>query len=332
MTPLDVQTRNAAPRLLSLVIPLYNEQAVIVAFHARLATVLDGLASPAEIVYVNDGSTDRSLSLLLDLRQGDPRIAIVDLSRNFGKELALTAGLDHAQGDAVVIIDADLQDPPELIPELLKGWEQGYDVVCARRIAREGDTWLKRLTAAAFYRLLERSTRTQVPRDTGDFRLLSRRAVDAAKSLREQHRFMKGLLAWIGFPQLSVPYRREPRYAGRSKLSYWKLWNLAIEGLTSFTIAPLKFASYLGAAVALLSFAYAAVIIYKTLVYGNPVSGYPSLMVTILFLGGVQLLSLGVIGEYLGRIFNETKHRPLYLVSRYLPAAERLPRMSTPIE
>ncbi|TMH61974.1 MAG: glycosyltransferase family 2 protein, partial [Betaproteobacteria bacterium] len=241
---MDVQTRKAAPRLLSLVIPLYNEQAVIGAFHARLAAVLDGLASPAEIVYVNDGSTDRSLSLLLDLRQGDPRIAIVDLSRNFGKELALTAGLDHAQGDAVVIIDADLQDPPELIPELLKGWEQGYDVVCARRIAREGDTWLKRLTAAAFYRLLERSTRIEVPRDTGDFRLLSRRAVDAAKSLREQHRFMKGLFAWIGFPQLAVPYRREPRHSGRSKWSYWKLWNLAIEGLTSFTIAPLKFASY----------------------------------------------------------------------------------------
>src|SRR6266567_3027676 len=302
---MDVQTRNAAPSLLSLVIPLYNEQAVIGAFHARLATVLGRLESPAEIVYVNDGSTDRSLSLLLDMRQRDQRIAIVD---------------------------ADLQDPPELIPELLKGWEQGYDVVCARRIAREGDTWLKRLTAAAFYRLLERSTRTQVPRDTGDFRLLSRRAVDAAKSLREQHRFMKGLFAWIGFPQLSVPYRREPRHAGRSKWSYWKLWNLAIEGLTSFTIAPLKFASYLGAAVALLSFAYAAVIIYKTIAYGNPVSGYPSLMVTILFLGGVQLLSLGVIGEYLGRIFNETKHRPLYLVSRYLPAAEPRPGMSTPVE
>ena len=329
---MDVQTRKTAPRLLSLVIPLYNEQAVIGAFHARLAAVLDGLASPAEIVYVNDGSTDRSVSLLLDLRQGDPRVAIVDLSRNFGKELALTAGLDHAQGDAVVIIDADLQDPPELIPELLKGWEQGYDVVCARRIAREGDTWLKRLTAAAFYRLLERSTRTQIPRDTGDFRLLSRRAVDAAKSLREQHRFMKGLLAWIGFAHLSVPYRREPRHAGRSKWSYWRLWNLAIEGLTSFTIAPLRLASYLGAAVALLSFAYAAVIIYKTLAYGDPARGYPSLMVTILFLGGVQLLSLGVIGEYLGRIFNETKRRPLYLVNRYLPAAEPTPRGSDAIE
>ncbi|TMG82749.1 MAG: glycosyltransferase family 2 protein, partial [Betaproteobacteria bacterium] len=296
---MDIQPRKT--RLLSLVIPLYNEQAVIAAFHSRLVAVLDRLELPGEIVYVNDGSTDRSLSLLLDLRLRDERIAIVDLSRNFGKELALTAGLDYAHGDAVVIIDADLQDPPELIPELLKGWEQGYDVVSARRIAREGESWLKRLSAAAFYRLLERSTRTQIPRDTGDFRLLSRRAVDAAKSLREQHRFMKGLLAWIGFAHLSVPYRREPRHAGRSKWSYWRLWNLAIEGLTSFTIAPLRLASYLGAAVALLSFAYAAVIIYKTLAYGDPARGYPSLMVTILFLGGVQLLSLGVIGEYLGR-------------------------------
>jgi polyisoprenyl-phosphate glycosyltransferase len=318
----DEQTFKARCRLLSVVIPLYNEQAVIVAFHSRLVAVLDRLELPAEIVYVNDGSTDRSLSLLIDLRRRDQRIAIVDLSRNFGKELALTAGLDHALGDAVVVIDADLQDPPELIPELLKGWEQGYDVVSARRIAREGETWLKRLTAAAFYRLLERSTRTHVLRDTGDFRMLSRRAVDAAKSLREQHRFMKGLFAWIGFPQLSIPYRREVRHAGRSKWSYWKLWNLAIEGLTSFTIAPLRLASYLGAVVALLSFAYAAVIIYKTLAYGDPVRGYPSLMVTVLFLGGVQLLSLGIIGEYLGRIFNETKHRPLYLVNRYLPAAD----------
>src|SRR5205807_776771 len=183
-----------------------------------------------------------------------------------------------------------------------------------------------------FSRQLERSTRVEAARDTGDFRLLSRRAVDAAKSLREQLRFMKGLFARISFPQLAVPYRREPGHSGLSKWSYWKLWNLAIEGLTSFTIAPLKFASYLGAAVALLSFAYAAVIIYKTRAFGNPVRGYPSLMVTILFLGGVQLLSLGVIGEYLGRIFNETKHRPLYLVSRYLPAAEPLPGVSTPVE
>jgi len=311
--------QEAGSKLLSVVVPLYNEQAVITAFHERLAAVLDQLGLAAEVIYVNDGSTDRSLPLLLDLRRRDPRVAILELSRNFGKELALTAGLDHARGNAVIVIDADLQDPPELIPELIEGWHKGYDVVSAQRTAREGESWLRRLTAAAFYHLLARSAPAPVPRDTGDFRLLSRRAVDATNALRERHRMMKGLFAWIGFAQLSVPYRRGPRHAGRSKWSYWKLWNLAIEGLTSFTTAPLRFASYLGAAIALLSFAYAAVIVYKTLVYGDPVRGYPSLMVTVLFLGGVQLLSLGVIGEYLGRIFNEAKRRPLYLVSRYLP-------------
>jgi glycosyltransferase involved in cell wall biosynthesis len=329
---MDEPTRIPMPALLSIVVPLYNEAAVIVAFHERLGAVLDRVGLSTEIIYVNDGSTDESLSSLLALRQRDQRIAIVDLSRNFGKELALTAGLDHALGDAVVVIDADLQDPPELIPELIAGWNQGYDVVSAQRISREGESWLKRLTAALFYRLLERSMPTPVPRDTGDFRLLSRRALDATNSLRERHRLMKGLFAWIGFPQLSVPYRREARYAGRSKWSYWRLWNLALEGLTSFTIAPLRLASYLGAAVALFAFVYAAVIVYKTLAYGDPVRGYPSLMVTILFLGGVQLLSLGVIGEYLGRIFNETKHRPLYLVNRYLPPEDSAPGASRRME
>jgi hypothetical protein len=187
-------------------------------------------------------------------------------------------------------------------------------------LARDGETWLKRLTAATFYRLLQHTAGVPIPRDTGDFRLLSRRAADAVRSLREQHRFMKGLFAWVGFPQLAVAYRREPRHAGQTKWSYWKLWNLAIEGLTSFTIAPLKLATYLGATVAILSFAYATVIIYKTIAYGEPVRGYPSLMVVILFLGGVQLVSLGVIGEYLGRMFDETKRRPLYFISQYVPS------------
>jgi len=260
--------------------------------------------------------------MLLDLHQRDHRVSIVDLSRNFGKELALTAGLDHASGDAVVLIDSDLQDPPEFIPELLNGWEQGYDVVYAQRSAREGETWFKRLTAAVFYRLIQRSAGVQVPLDAGDFRLLSRRAADAVRSLRERHRFMKGLFAWVGFPQLGVPYRREPRHSGQSKWNYWKLWNLAIEGFTSFTTAPLKLATYLGTAVAMLSFAYAAFVIYKTVVYVDPVRGYPTLMVVVLFLGGVQLLSLGVIGEYLGRMFNEAKQRPLYLVNSYVHSHE----------
>jgi len=314
----DAQHDTASARL-SIVVPLYNEEAVLEAFHARLAAVLDALALPSEIVYVNDGSTDGSLARLGDLRRRDARVAIVDLSRNFGKEVALTAGLDHAGGDAAVLIDCDLQDPPELIADLVAGWRRGHDVVYAQRVAREGDSWHKRATAALFYRLIRHTTRVDVPPQAGDFRLLSRRAIDAVRALREQHRYMKGLYAWVGFPQLAVPYRRQPRAGGVTKWSYWRLWNLAIEGLTSFTIGPLKLASYLGGMVAALAFAYAAWIIYKTLAYGDPVRGYPSLMVVVLFLGGVQLLCIGVMGEYLGRTFNESKGRPLYFVNRYEP-------------
>lgn len=317
---MDQHLRGPVQSLLTVVVPLYNEEAVIPAFHARLVAVLDRLELRSEILYVNDGSSDRSLNLLHDLHRLDRRVSIVDLSRNFGKEVALTAGLDHAYGDAVIVIDCDLQDPPELIPELLDGWRRGYDVVYGQRIAREGENWLKRLTAAVFYRVMQSFARVPIPRDTGDFRLLSRRAVDAVRSLRERHRFMKGLFAWVGYPQLAVQYRRESRHAGQTKWNYWRLWNFAIEGFTSFTIAPLKMATYLGAVVAMLSFGYATVIIYKTIAYGESVRGYPSLMVVVLFLGGVQLVSLGVIGEYLGRMFDETKRRPLYLISQYLPA------------
>ncbi len=306
--------------LLSVVVPAYDEAEVLPAFHGRLAAVLDGLPMAAEVVYVNDGSRDATLVRLQALRERDGRIAIVDLSRNFGKEIALTAGLDHARGDAVVVIDADLQDPPELIPELVRVWQEGHDVVYAKRTEREGETWFKKFTALAFYRLIQRVSHVHIPEDTGDFRLLSRRAVDALKQLREQHRFMKGLFAWIGFPQAAVAYRRDPRYAGTSKWNYWRLWNLALEGITSFTTAPLKLATYLGLATALGAFAYAAFVIYKALVFGEPVRGYPSLMVVILFLGGVQLLTLGVIGEYVGRMFNETKGRPLYLTKDYYPS------------
>jgi polyisoprenyl-phosphate glycosyltransferase len=316
---------NAAPApprdyRMSVIVPAYNEQEVLPEFHRRLAAVLDSLGAPAEIVYVNDGSRDQTIGVIRSLRAADPRISIVDLSRNFGKEAALTAGLDHAEGDVVVVIDADLQDPPELIPELVAQWRAGFDVVYARRIARDGETVLKRATASLFYRIIHHVSLVDIPSDTGDYRLLSRRAVDALKQLREQHRFMKGLFAWIGYPQKAVPYRRDPRLAGQTKWNYWKLWNFALEGITSFTIAPLKIATYVGVCVALLAFLFAAWIIYKTIVFGDPVRGYPSLMVVVLFLGGVQLLSIGVMGEYLGRLFNETKRRPLYLVSAYEPA------------
>lgn len=306
---------------LSVVVPAYNEEAVLPEFHRRLTAVLNGISGAAEIIYVNDGSGDGTAALLNDLRAKDARVTLVDLSRNFGKEIALTAGLDYARGQAVVVIDADLQDPPELIPELVAQWVAGFDVVYAQRTSRSGETLMKRTTAAVFYRLMSRVSRISVPRDTGDFRLLSRRALQALCKLREQHRFMKGLFTWIGFPQKAVPYQREPRYAGTTKWNYGKLWNLALEGFTSFTVAPLKVATYVGGFIALLAFAFALFIVYKTLVYGDPVKGYPSLMVAVLFLGGIQLVALGIIGEYLGRMFMETKRRPLYLVKEYLPAA-----------
>lgn len=304
---------------LSVVVPVYNEHEVLGEFHRRLSAVLGTIPADVEIVYVNDGSRDDSISVLNQLRTADSRVTLIDLSRNFGKEIALSAGLDYARGAAVVVIDADLQDPPELIPELIREWEAGFDVVFAQRTSREGESWLKLITASLFYRIIRRVTEIQIPEDAGDFRLLSRRAVDALKQLREQHRFMKGLFAWIGYPQKAVPYRRDKRFAGTTKWNYWKLWTLALEGFTSFTVAPLKIATYVGVLVALLAFVFAIFIVYKTLVYGDPVAGYPSLMVAVLFLGGIQLMALGVIGEYLGRMFTETKRRPLYLVKEYHP-------------
>ena len=310
--------------LLSIIVPAYNEEEVLPEFHRRLNTVLDKLGCQAQIVYVNDGSTDGTIEVVHRLRQYDPRVAVVDLSRNFGKEIAMTAGFDHAQGDAVVVIDADLQDPPELIPELVQHYQAGFDVVYAQRISRAGERAFKKASAFLFYRLIQSATRVKIPADTGDFRLLSRRALEALNSLREQHRFMKGLYAWIGFPQKAVPYHREPRKAGQSKWNYWKLWNFALEGFTSFTIGPLKVATYLGITTAFAAFVYGLWVIYKTLAHGDPVAGYPSLMVVILFLGGVQLMTIGVLGEYLGRMFDETKHRPLYFIKDYQPARENV--------
>jgi glycosyltransferase involved in cell wall biosynthesis len=306
--------------VLSLVVPCYNEADNIDSLQARLAAVLDSMGLSWEIVYVNDGSRDLTLRRLEALHARDARVAVINLSRNFGKEIAMTAGLEHTRGDAVVVIDADLQDPPELIPDLFAGWQEGFDVVYAQRRERQGETWLKKTTASMFYRLMAALGGVKLPRDTGDFRLMSRRAVNALLQLRERHRFMKGLFAWIGFPSKAVPYDRRPRHGGKTSFNYWKLWNFAIEGITSFTVMPLKVASYLGLLVSLLAGVYAAQMIVRTILFGNPVAGYPSLMTVILFLGGAQMLTLGVIGEYLGRVFNETKQRPLYLVEAHLPA------------
>ena len=306
--------------IFSVVVPMFNEAAGILLLHARLTVVMDGLGEPWEVVYVNDGSRDTTLLVVEDLCGNDRHVAMVNLSRNFGKEIATTAGLDHARGAAVIVIDADLQDPPEVIPELVVAWREGFDMVYARRRVREGDTWLKAHTAALFYRLMRNWGQVELPSDTGDFRLMSRRAVDALLQLREQHRFMKGLFAWVGFPSKPVLYDRAPRAAGATKWSYWKLWNLAIEGFTSFSVLPLKLATYIGIAVAAMASVFGVAVVVRTLVRGDSPAGYPSLLVVVLLLGGTQLIFLGVIGEYLGRVFNETKQRPLYLVERYLPS------------
>lgn len=319
--PAPIRPAEARP-VLSVVVPAYNEQEVLPSFHARLAPVMEAIGLPWEVVYVNDGSRDRTLTIMEGLKAADPRVALVNLSRNFGKEIALTAGLDHAAAtDAVIVIDADLQDPPEVIPDLVAAWRQGFDVAYARRRAREGETWLKKATAKAFYRVMQKvGGKVELPADTGDFRLISRRALDALLALREQHRFMKGLFAWVGFPSTPVLYDRAPRAAGETKWNYWRLWNLSLEGITAFTVGPLKVATYLGLFTAIVAGIYGLQLIIRTILFGNPVAGYPSLMAVVLFLGGVQLMTLGIIGEYLGRVFNETKGRPLYIVERHAPS------------
>ena len=322
----DTSSTNVTPNLISIVVPAYNEADGISEFNTRLANVRVKLAERSEVIYVNDGSRDNTLAILRSLRERDPTISIVNLSRNFGKEIAITAGLDHSRGDAAIVIDADLQDPPELIPILIERWRQDEaDVVFARRSSRAGESWFKKATAFAFYRVINAVSRQTVPVDAGDFRLLSRRAVDAVTMLRERHRFMKGLFAWIGYRQVAVPYKREQRAAGATKWNYWQLWNFSLEGITSFTIAPLRVATYIGLLTALAAVLYGAFIIGRTLLLGNPVPGYPSLLVFILFLGGIQLISLGIIGEYIGRIFNEAKQRPLYLVDAILPGQQEKP-------
>lgn len=305
----------ARPERLSIVCPAYNEEETILEFHRRTRRAMAAAGQPFEVVFVNDGSSDDTLELMRDLRARHPNTTIVDLSRNFGKEIALTAGLDAAAGDAVVVIDADLQDPPELISTLIDGWREGYDVVYAQRRERHGESWLKKSSAALFYRLMAKVGKVGLPQNVGDFRLLSRKAVDAVCALRERHRFMKGVFAWVGFPSRAVLYDRDARAAGETKWNYWKLWNLSIEAITSSTLAPLKVSTYVGFATAAAAFFFGAFFFVKKAFFGDPVQGYSSLVVIMLFLGGVQLGVLGVIGEYLGRVFNETKNRPLYFTN-----------------
>jgi glycosyltransferase involved in cell wall biosynthesis len=306
--------------LISVVVPVYDEAAVLRRFQLEISGVMGASDVDYEIVYVDDGSTDGTPRILAELRDDDPHVAVIELSRNFGKEAAVSAGLDHARGDAVIIIDADLQDPPELIHDFIREWRNGYDVVYGTRSERAGEPWLKIQTARWFYRIINRLSNVEIPQDTGDFRLISRRGLDALRTFRETHRYMKGLYAWIGFPQKAIVYKRKPRAAGGTKWNYWKLWNFAIEGITSFSDLPLKISTYLGLLTSVLALIYGLYFLVRTLLFGNPVPGYPSLILVVLFLGGIQLICLGIIGEYLARTYNETKARPLYFLKGYHPA------------
>ena len=301
---------------ITILIPAYNEQEVI----EQLLTRLDKLATAIphyalEFLFVNDGSTDQTLDILKEQSKKDDRISYVNLSRNFGKEIAMIAGLDHAkESDAVVIIDADLQDPPELIPQMITYWEQGYDDVYAKRRSRAGESYMKKKTSEAFYSLLQKSTKIPIQKDTGDFRLLSKRVVLALTEMRESQRYTKGMFSWVGFKKKEITYDRDPRAAGQTKWNYWRLVDLAVEGITSFTTAPLRFASFSGFFISFLAFMYLVYLLVRPLFGVSTGAGYSSIMAVVLFLGGVQLICIGIIGEYIGRVFNEAKQRPLYYI------------------
>ena len=310
---------------ISVVVPVFNEDAVLALFHARLADVLADCPGAHEIIYVDDGSTDNSAQVLETLRLTCSQVGVARLSRNFGKERAMTAGLSLARGDVVVMLDADLQDPPELIVQMLAAWRLGADVVNMRRTKREGETAAKKASAYFFYRVINRMSELDIPNDVGDFRLFSRRAVEALNSMPESNRFMKGLFSWIGFKQVTLDYHRKARAAGESKWPYWRLWNFALEGITSFSTVPLRIATYVGVFSALGAFVYALGFLLKTLVWGETVKGFPTLLESVLLLGGLQLMAIGIVGEYVGRIYLESKRRPLFLLDFFKPAQLKPP-------
>ncbi|MEI4473667.1 glycosyltransferase family 2 protein [Frigidibacter sp. MR17.24] len=315
---------------LSIVVPVLNEEEAIPLFLERMTPILSGLGLPYEMVFVDDGSKDRTCEVIAAAHAADPSVRLVRLSRNFGKEAAMTAGLEATSGAAVIPMDVDLQDPPELIADFVRLWrDEGFDVVCGKRVSRDADTGTKRATAGLFYRVFNRVSSLQIEPNVGDFRLMSRAAVDATLRLRERNRFMKGLFAWVGFRTTTVPYTRPPRAAGETKFNYWKLWNFAIDGLTSFSTVPLRVWTYVGGLVAAIAVTYTLIIMVRTMIFGTDVPGYASLMVVVLLLGAVQLISLGVIGEYLGRLYIETKQRPIYLVQETLGLGAPDPRRET---
>ena len=305
-------------KTITLLIPVYNEESVLPQLFKRLDEFTKNTPNyQFEFLFINDGSTDKSFSIIAEQSKKDSRISYINLSRNFGKEIAMIAGIDHVKSDALVIIDADLQDPPEIIQEMISHWEDGYDDVYARRNNRQGETWLKKKTSQWYYRILQKSTNIPIQIDTGDFRLLDRRCIEALQKFRESQRNTKAIFSWIGYKKKEIFYDRDPRLSGQTKWNYRKLLNLAIDGITSFTTAPLRMATIFGFIISLIAFIWIIYLLVRPLFGVSTGAGYSSLMAVILFLGGVQLLSLGIIGEYVGRIFIETKNRPLYLIEEY---------------
>jgi glycosyltransferase involved in cell wall biosynthesis len=301
-------------KLISIVSPVYNEEKVVSIFLKEISSLFEKTDYAYELVIVNDGSRDNTFSKLLELKENYENLRVINLSRNFGKEAALSAGIDAAKGDAVIPIDCDLQDPPELILDMLSHWEEGYEVVLAKRVDRSSDSALKRYTAYGFYHVHNMISHVGIPENVGDFRLMSRKVVDALKQLPETQRFMKGIFAWVGFKSITIEYVRPPRCAGDTSFNSWKLWNLALEGITSFSTAPLRIWLYLGLVFSFLSFIYGCMIIGRTILLGIDVPGYASLLTVVLFLGGIQLLGIGILGEYLGRTYHEAKRRPVYVI------------------
>ena len=305
-----------AKQFLSLLVPMYNEAEAIPEFFTAIAEVLGHIDMDYEIVCVNDGSKDNTLKLLEEYAAEDDRIKVISFSRNFGKEPAMTAAIDYAKGDAVIPIDADLQDPPEVIGRMIEKWNEGFDVVNARRASRASDSLAKRKTAGWFYKIFNQISEYPIPENVGDFRLMDRRVIDIIKDLPEKDRFMKGIYAWAGFKTTTIEFERTERVSGQTSFNYWKLWNFALTGFTSFTTMPIRIGTYLGLVISALSFVYAFITIFKTLILGVDVPGFASILVAVLFLGGIQLFFLGMLGEYIGRIYKEVKNRPIYIVDK----------------
>lgn len=300
--------------LCSVVVPLYNEELVIQETYKRLKKVMDGLEEPYELIFVNDGSRDATVRLALEICAADSKVKFIDFSRNFGHQIAITAGMDYSCGESIVVIDADLQDPPEVIPQMISKWKEGYDVVFGKRIKRQGETFFKKLTAKVFYRFLRSMTDVDIPVDTGDFRLIDRKVCDALKSVNERSRYIRGIISWLGFKHTGVEFTRDKRFAGETKYPLKKMLKFAFDAITSFSYKPLKLASYTGVTISILSFAYLLVVIFQRVVIGNTIAGWASTLAVSLFFNGIVLIILGIIGEYIGRIYDEVKGRPLYIV------------------